>query len=119
MELLFSGEFIDPTNVDSLLTSAVVYTSKSKRFKRNILCPFCGRKFHFFSEIKRHILIHTGETPFHCELCGRGFNKKSNLNAHFRMHSNEKPFECDKCGKCYKSKSSLMKHEVTHVIDNM
>ena len=45
-------------------------------------CPFCSKIMRSPSDMKRHILTHTGEKPFSCNKCEMSFNLKGNLKAH-------------------------------------
>ena len=49
-------------------------------------CPFCGRTMKGLGDIKRHIMRHTGEKPFHCEYCNYSCIQKSNLNTHIQKN---------------------------------
>ena len=46
-------------------------------------CPYCP----YTAKCKepRHLLQHTGETPFKCEECGKGFTRKPNYIRHKRQ----------------------------------
>ena len=45
-------------------------------------CPFCSKIMRSPSDMKRHILTHTGEKPFSCNKCEMSFNLKGNLKTH-------------------------------------
>lgn len=49
-----------------------------------------------------------------CEVCDRIFGSSHNLKRHVMIHTGEKPFKCNICGKCFREFSTLKKHHVTH-----
>uniref|UniRef100_A0A8D9B9M8 Zinc finger protein 91 n=1 Tax=Cacopsylla melanoneura TaxID=428564 RepID=A0A8D9B9M8_9HEMI len=50
-------------------------------------CPECPRSYGNFSELKKHLAVHTGEKQFVCSVCQRGFYMKNRLNEHYkRVH---------------------------------
>lgn len=51
------------------------------------MCPFCSKLMESSRNVKRHILIHTGEKPFSCPYCQKSCNQKYALNDHIkRIH---------------------------------
>lgn len=50
------------------------------------LCQFCSYSSHLLGNLKRHMLIHTGERPFKCAMCDYSCNQKDNLKKHMILH---------------------------------
>lgn len=51
---------------------------KKKRFS----CHICQKTFGWTTDLKRHILIHTGERPFKCTMCFATFTRNFLLQKH-------------------------------------
>nr|XP_027207199.1 zinc finger X-chromosomal protein-like [Penaeus vannamei] len=45
-------------------------------------CPYCGKGFHYKTDIVRHQRVHTGEKPFKCPHCPYCSTQKGNLRSH-------------------------------------
>ena len=48
-------------------------------------CPYCPRTMKAPSNIRLHMLTHTGEKPFACTFCSYASNKKGNLQSHLKL----------------------------------
>ena len=49
-----------------------------------------------------------------CTLCAKVFTKPSNLRVHMLVHSGEKPHGCEQCGKTFSLAGELKKHKRIH-----
>ncbi|KAG7170110.1 Zinc finger protein 257-like 1 [Homarus americanus] len=55
-----------------------------------IKCYKCGKIFDSQTNLKQHLLVHTGEKNFKCEECNKRFSTKKYLKVHMEVHTGEK-----------------------------
>ncbi|XP_059470355.1 zinc finger protein 11-like isoform X2 [Neocloeon triangulifer] len=77
-------------------------------------CDHCEKQFATKSQLRRHIMQHTGEKPFHCATCNAEFRSSTACKIHMRIHTGETPYHCQKCPKKFRSSAILRTHEVFH-----
>ncbi|XP_064638412.1 zinc finger protein 658B-like [Lineus longissimus] len=54
-------------------------------------CAFCPKAFPASRDLRRHILVHTGERPYKCDQCDRRFARRDNMRLHIRnVHYGER-----------------------------
>ena len=51
-------------------------------------CSFCSQTQKSPAEVRRHILVHTGEKPFSCHLCSYACNRNFSLQIHLKKKHN-------------------------------
>ncbi|XP_021926648.1 zinc finger protein 92-like, partial [Zootermopsis nevadensis] len=81
--------------------SAIQQPQDSQTSNRPHVCDVCGKGFLLRSNLKQHMLVHTGIKPHVCSECGKGFTQLSNLKTHSIVHTGEKPHVCGVCGRAY------------------
>lgn len=103
-------------------------------------CVTCDKAFKHPSDLKKHLLVHTGERPYTCNTCDKAFNQTSVLKRHMRahtrnhshhtckkcsisdcsqlnvtaVHNGRRPYSCEICDKAFKHPSDLKKHLRIH-----
>ncbi len=45
-------------------------------------CQWCGKEFKTLCDLRRHLVVHTGEKPFHCFYCDSAYSYKEKLRSH-------------------------------------
>lgn len=61
---------------------------EEKYRRRKYVCPFCEKRFGWSTDLKRHVILHTGERPFKCKWCPITFTRKFLLQNHMKkIHS--------------------------------
>ena len=61
--------------------------------KTSHLCAECGDCFKHKCDLKKHMVIHTGERPFTCSLCNKSFGLKGDLKHHMLNHADKEKME--------------------------
>ncbi|KAF8767285.1 Zinc finger protein 774 like protein [Argiope bruennichi] len=98
-------------------------------------CPHCEYRAIRLSDVKRHLLTHTGEQPFECSYCDGEYyfssckdiskrhqcsfcdyssNNLSDVKKHILTHTGERPHICSVCSKSFSRKDVLKIHMRIH-----
>ncbi|KAK6980263.1 zinc finger protein 664 [Biomphalaria glabrata] len=96
-------------------TNQSVHSNQKKEFQ----CETCLKEFTYSQNLKRHqlkkhLLVHSGERPYKCKICDKAFSQSSALKYHFRIHSGEKPYKCPLCERAFTQSSTLKVHQLFH-----
>ncbi|KAG5455139.1 Zinc finger protein plagl2 [Clonorchis sinensis] len=59
-----------------------------RNFRKHV-CPSCGKRFLYATDISNHLVVHTNEKHFVCEVCGATFTVLSTLMRHKRAFHEE------------------------------
>lgn len=88
--------------------------------KSRFACNLCNedeqkKPFVTFDKIlyERHLLIHSGETPFQCNYCEKRYGSRSSLQYHTLTHF-EKRYKCNYCTKQFNRKKLFNEHIEKH-----
>lgn len=66
---------------------------QNKKSKKKYNCHLCSKVFGWSTDLKRHILVHTGERPFKCPKCSACFTRNFLLQKHkSKIHPCNKEF---------------------------
>jgi KRAB domain-containing zinc finger protein len=113
-----SSEAITSSNPDSKVAKEELNISPEKTLekksdsgeKKRHQCEYCNKYLATRSGLKRHVRLHTKETPYVCKLCPKTFSNSSSLRYHEGSHKEEKPFKCTYCDKSYLALCALNDH---------
>lgn len=78
------------------------------------LCSECGKSFNNRSNLRQHLIRHSGQKPYSCNQCPSRFSCRAGLRSHLSCHSGLRPHVCDTCGSAFTKASSLVKHNRIH-----
>lgn len=96
----------------TFFTQGALTTHKKKDHLmiRRFQCPDCDKKFYGNSDLKHHMIKHTGTKEFVCEICHKAYGRRKTLNEHLRIHANDRRFKCVHCSQAFVQKTSWRGH---------
>ncbi|KAJ0032859.1 hypothetical protein NQD34_002940 [Periophthalmus magnuspinnatus] len=101
----------------SFLLNQALNESKERGQTTVYQCPICDKVFGRMENLRRHVLVHTGEKAFSCSVCSKQFTLKQHLKLHMVLHTRDKQFTCSVCSKTFIRKDNLRSHMRIHSAD--
>jgi len=77
-------------------------------------CEQCTRIFVYPSQLREHMMFHSGARMFPCPLCSMSFIKEHHLRAHQSTHTDQRPHTCPQCNRSFSLKGNLQRHLLIH-----
>ncbi|KAJ8927626.1 hypothetical protein NQ314_019887 [Rhamnusium bicolor] len=74
----------DKMHAQELVRDITENKNRANPTLRKYQCMYCSKRFGWSTDLKRHILIHTGERPFQCQFCNSSFTRNFLLQKHQR-----------------------------------
>ena len=103
------NESVEP--VTEIVPNNVVRNKVSSKEGARNGCDTCGKSYKRKDTLKRHMKIHSTESPVKCNICDKICLRKDTLKRHLLGHSMGVSFECDVCGRKFKRKDALKEHK--------
>ena len=88
---------------ESLVNDAAMLGFTKDSEKPLLACETCSRVFLYASDLRRHLVSHTGARPYECPVCAKTFGHTFSLTAHVRTHTpappqcQQAPCNCPAC----------------------
>jgi len=92
------------------------WTKKDSGPPQTVICEECGKHLKCKSDLKRHMLTHSGVKPWECDECPHRCYTKGDLKKHKLVHTGlvPRPFMCDFCSKSFRGSQDLKRHRTIH-----
>lgn len=97
---------------NELVENEVVKSRRLPPTEKTFVCDKCGRCFTDSSNLKVHLLRHTGVKNFECRECEAKYFTQHLLNLHIRVrHQGEMPYACKYCDERFFTSTARCRHE--------
>lgn len=88
----------------------MIHMKRHHLVERPHKCSECGKGFFSTSELRAHMVKHTGEREYKCDVCLKSYARKWTLREHMRIHADDRKFKCEHCGQAFVQKCSWRGH---------
>ncbi|CAH2251422.1 zinc finger protein 431-like [Pararge aegeria] len=86
------------------------HTKRDHLMERRHKCGVCDMMFFRQSDVRKHMVKHTGDRIFQCEVCLKSYGRRNTLREHMRIHADDRRFKCVYCGQAFVQKCSWRGH---------
>uniref|UniRef100_A0A1I8E9L4 Zinc finger protein n=2 Tax=Wuchereria bancrofti TaxID=6293 RepID=A0A1I8E9L4_WUCBA len=93
------------------LMEVMELSKQKRRTRKKQRCDICRKEV---TNMKKHVMTHTGEKPYSCSICKKNFTQPWNVKEHVMTHSGVKPYSCPMCMKSFSRKRKLQTHMIIH-----
>jgi len=108
-------EFSEPVIVIKLKEEAYEQDDAIERNSRGLFqCCVCEMSFSMAAKLRRHLVTHSGERPYHCRHCEQTFARSDKLRAHLSTIHFEHACSCLFCEETFETKAELRCHTLKH-----
>ncbi|GFR58235.1 zinc finger protein 26 [Elysia marginata] len=76
------------------------------------ICNECGHTAKNLSELKKHMVNHTGEHMYKCCKCSKTFAHLSGWRSHMGVHRSAGRIRCSCCSQSFPSRAALSEHKM-------
>ncbi|GFO12012.1 Zinc finger protein 836 [Plakobranchus ocellatus] len=93
-----------------LLVHTKVHTESQQNCN---VCDECGQSNKTVTDLKKHMISHTGEHVYKCCQCSKTFPHHHNWRNHMTVHKSTGLIRCSCCNQMFQSRAALSEHKMS------